>query len=275
MGIFDNCLLACDIDGTLMSNGYINPRNIERIEYFVKEGGIFSLSTGRSVLAVSDVTSKIKDIGASVIANGCMIYDFKNHKLLSQKTIPKEEHIISDMISKLGLNVAIEIHCEEKVYTINKNYNSDLHQRYEKFSSDEVEYSFVDSLDWNKVVFIFESIEDKKTVREFLNGKETNSIFIDTCAIIEEKTQNYIEQMPCGVSKATALKELCEMFKIKKGGLFSIGDYYNDAQMLRMSDVSAVPDESPQDIKAIADYITCDCKSGAVADFIDYLVNKA
>ena len=39
MGIFDGCLLACDIDDTLVKNGYINPKNIEKIHYFISEGG--------------------------------------------------------------------------------------------------------------------------------------------------------------------------------------------------------------------------------------------
>ena len=37
MGIFENCLLASDIDGTLMENGYINPKNLEKIEFFMNE----------------------------------------------------------------------------------------------------------------------------------------------------------------------------------------------------------------------------------------------
>ena len=41
MGIFDGCLLACDVDGTLVENGNINPKNIEKIEYFMSEGGHF------------------------------------------------------------------------------------------------------------------------------------------------------------------------------------------------------------------------------------------
>ena len=32
MGIFDGCLLACDVDDTLVASGYINPENIEKIE---------------------------------------------------------------------------------------------------------------------------------------------------------------------------------------------------------------------------------------------------
>ena len=55
MGIFSGCLFACDIDGTLMSSGKINPKNIEKIEYFMSEGGCFSLSTGRTVGAVGPV----------------------------------------------------------------------------------------------------------------------------------------------------------------------------------------------------------------------------
>ncbi len=31
MGLFFDCLFGCDIDGTLLVNGIINPRNIEKI----------------------------------------------------------------------------------------------------------------------------------------------------------------------------------------------------------------------------------------------------
>ena len=35
MGIFNGCLLACDIDGTLVSGELLPERNVEKIEYFV------------------------------------------------------------------------------------------------------------------------------------------------------------------------------------------------------------------------------------------------
>ena len=73
MGIFDGCLLACDIDGTLMSSGYINPRNVEKIEYFMSEGGSFSIATGRSVGAISDVINSLKRFSPSIVFNGCII----------------------------------------------------------------------------------------------------------------------------------------------------------------------------------------------------------
>ena len=53
-----------------------------------------------------------------------------------------------------------------------------------------------------------------------------------------------------------------------------MGDYYNDVEMLRAADVSAVPMETPEDIKEIATKTLGSVKNGAVADFIDYLTEK-
>ena len=41
MGLFSGCLFACDIDGTLMINGVINPRNIERVKFLRTRAVIF------------------------------------------------------------------------------------------------------------------------------------------------------------------------------------------------------------------------------------------
>ena len=50
-----------------------------------------------------------------------------------------------------------------------------------------------------------------------------------------------------------------------------MGDYYNDLEMIKIADVSAVPEDAPEDFKAYADFIAGSCEDGAVADFIDYL----
>ena len=40
MGLFENCLLACDIDGTLLISDYLPPENVKAIEFFISEGGV-------------------------------------------------------------------------------------------------------------------------------------------------------------------------------------------------------------------------------------------
>ena len=134
--------------------------------------------------------------------------------------------------------------------------------------------NFLSDKKWNKVIFLFETAEEREKTKEILKSEKTDCVFIDTCAVINGELQNYLEQVPKGVSKAGALQELCKMLEVPKGKLFAIGDYYNDVEMLKLSDVSAVPSTSPDDIKQIADFITCSCHDGAVADFIDYLTSK-
>ena len=128
MGLFSDCLFGCDIDGTLLVNGIINPRNIEKIEYFISEGGHFSLCTGRTVGAVSPVLEKIKNISPSVVANGCMIYDFQNEKVLDELFIAKADYCVAKAVLDTGLPVGIEAHSGADILTIRETEETKIHQ---------------------------------------------------------------------------------------------------------------------------------------------------
>ena len=143
MGIFDGCLLACDIDGTLVENGWINPENIEKIEFFTRQGGAFSLSTGRSIGAVSDVISQISNLSPCVVANGCMIYDYAKKETIYENTINPNDYHLINIINNSGIDVGIEIHSRENVYSISQNETSLLHQEYEKFSVELTDFKTV------------------------------------------------------------------------------------------------------------------------------------
>lgn len=274
MGIFSDCLLACDIDGTLLINGIINPRNIEKIEYFMNEGGYFSLSTGRTVGAVGPVLSKLKKVSPSIVSNGCMIYDYENKKVLDELYIPESDCFTVKKVLDMGLNVGIEIHSGDKVLTVFRNEETDIHQEYEWLESTPVSFEEACRYRWNKVVMMFEDEAPLNAVKEMIANEKTESSFVDTSAVIAGKRRRYYEQFPKGVSKASALDKLCKILNVKKGGLFAIGDYYNDLEMIKKADISAVPAGTPKDVEMYADCTVCSCEDGAVADFIDYLAKK-
>ncbi len=271
MGIFKGCILASDIDGTLVKSGYINPKNIEKIKLFVEEGGIFSISTGRSVGALSDVLEKVEGIGASVVANGCMIYDYSSNTVLYENLIPKSDYHIVEKAAKSGIDMGIEIHTGGVVFALKQNEDSIFHQKYERFEAPDIDFDKASGYNWNKVLYAFPSESEREKLVEYLKNEKTDSDFIKTSAPMLGRNGIFYEQVPKNVSKASALLKLCELLKIKKGGLFAIGDYYNDFEMLQMADISAAPNMAPEEIKAVADYITVSCEDGAVADFIDYL----
>ncbi len=273
MGIFNGCLITCDVDDTLVSNGYINPKNIEKIEYFMNEGGMFSLATGRSANAIGTVTAALRRFSPSVVANGCMIYDYENENVLYHEVIPKEDHKILKAVIEAGVDVGCEVHSGINAFTVLRNSETDFHQEYEGFKAPQCNFEDIDNLHWNKVVFFAENIAEFDKVKKIATKIGAKSNLISTCMNADGIKHSFLEIVPNGISKATAINKLREMFNIKKGCWFAIGDYYNDLPMLENADISAATNGAPDEIKNIADYVTVDCRDGAVADFIDYLAN--
>lgn len=271
MGIFDNCLLASDIDNTLVSDGFINPKNIEMIEYFMKEGGAFSLATGRGAAAIDTALNTLKRVSPCIVANGCLIYDYDNKKSLYEEHIPPEVYPMAEVIINSGIKVGCEVHIGADAYTLKRTDEVTDHQVYEKFTAPDKTFEELSGYKWNKVIFCFDTFEDRKRLEETINCEDCNCDFIETTATLNGRARAYYEIVPKGVSKGTALLELAKIVGAKKGKIFAIGDYYNDFEMLKTADISAVPVNSPEDIKEIADHITVPCKDGAVADFINYL----
>lgn len=271
MGLFSGCLFACDIDGTLMINGVINPRNIERVKFFTDEGGHFSISTGRSVGAVAPVLDKIKHISPSVVANGCMIYDYESKKIVEQLFLPAEDYRLAKMVLDSGLDVGIEVHSGEKVMTLHENEETRDHQKYEWLESVSVSFEEAVRYRWNKAVYLSGSQRDFEEIKRMLTEEPSGSDFSVTSAVLYGRKRVYYEQFPKGVSKASALDRLCKILEVKKGGFFAMGDYYNDIEMIKKADISAVPAGAPQEVAACADFRAGKCEDGAVADFIDYL----
>ncbi len=274
MGIFDGCLLASDIDGTLLDSGYINPKCVEKINFFVSQGGHFSLSTGRSVGAVSAAVNAIDCLSPSVVSNGAMIYDFKNGKILKEYLLSEEDKCAARFICDSKLDIGVEIHSGERALVVKRNAESDAHEEYENLEVEFIGIDAAEQYEWTKILFALADVKDLEPTVENLKRICKNSDILNTVAEIDDIRRYYIEIVPKGISKAKSVKSLCRMLDIKDGCCYAIGDYYNDIQMLENADICAVPVNSPDDIKTLADVIVSTAKDGAVADFIDFLTER-
>lgn len=274
MGIFDGCLLASDIDGTLLLSDYLPQKNIEKIEYFIREGGAFALATGRTAGAVSSVTSRIKNLSPSIVANGSVIYDFNNDFALYEQFVPQEDrYIVKKVLEGCG-TVGIEIHSGKKVLVVNCNQETIDHEKYENLTAISLDYEAALSYNWNKVLYLFGDKDEAKAVKKIIDNCSHNSQFVDTTAIIDGRRRYYYEHVPKNISKATTLKVLCKKLNIKQGCCYAIGDYFNDLEMIKTADIGAALVDSPDEVKAVADTVVCQAKNGAVAEFIDYLTER-
>lgn len=275
MGFFDGCLLASDVDSTLLVNGELPQINIERIKFFVKQGGKFALATGRTPSAMTTVVNEFEGLlSTCIVANGSVLYDFENDRSVIEHFIPQNDRYIVKEVLKVCNDVGIEIHSGKNIFLINRNAESDDHAKYENLSTIPLEYEEALGYNWNKVIYLFSGKEESDRAKKRISECENNSHFFESSAVVFGRKRCYYEHVPHGISKGSALRELCEVLNIKKGGCFAIGDYYNDLEMIAAADIGAATAEAPDDVKKVADVTVTSAKNGAVADFIDYLCRQ-
>ncbi len=274
MGIFEGHLIASDIDGTLLDNGFLPPENVDAIRYFLSEGGAFSLATGRTVGAIGMALDPLGDISPCIMANGSIIYDNTAKKPLHYEVLPDSEKYIAKKIFDAFPDVGIQVHSLERVLILRRTRQVEDHDSYEGITNEDITFEEALSLPWNEVLYLFNSEEQRVEGNAFVDGLHSICHIVNTSAVVYGEKRYFLQQNPPNVSKATALKKLCELLGIKQGCCYAIGDYYNDLPMFGVADICAVPEGAPEDIKAAADVVVKSAKCGAVADFIEYLKNS-
>ena len=170
-----------------------------------------------------------------------------------------------------AVGVGVEMHTADIVYVPKRSDMTDLHQQYESMQAEFTDAKTAAAKNINKIIYFLEKEEQRRAVYGIAEKYKEECVFYNTGISINGLQQNYIEQMPTGVSKAEALKKLCGILGIKDGKFFAIGDYYNDVEMLKCADISAAPLEAPEDVKIAASTVVGSAAEGAVADFIEYL----
>ncbi len=132
MGKFDGVLIASDFDntmvyteGALRSGGpvpAISRENRDAIEYYMAQGGTFSVATGRALPSFASVMDGVPMNGPTVLFNGAAIYDFPAGRYLRTAFLPEciRDHV--RQLSQLMPGLTYEIyHDDNSIHVVNPN----------------------------------------------------------------------------------------------------------------------------------------------------------
>ncbi len=260
---YSNILLLSDMDGTLLnSQGIVSKENREAINYFIENGGLFGIATGRSQLNSVLFLDEIKVNALSVLYNGCGVYDFGAkqfvtlHELSKSSLISFIKHCLREFT-----DITIQIYCPEMCYFITPQSQADpqnvaLHQPCEFCLLEDI----VD-LPWIKILFsgAMDALQvlNEQMIREGLD-QELSWVF---------SSEIYLEYLPDGVSKGSALQQIRESMG-PDYRIYAVGDYNNDVEMLQAADVGIAMQNAISTLKEIADRITVSNDESAIADII-------
>ncbi|MBP3360522.1 MAG: HAD-IIB family hydrolase [Clostridia bacterium] len=245
---FNGILFLSDLDGTLLYNGALSDENKKAAEYFMENGGLFTLATGRA----PDFIAKHGLVtNAPVICiNGTVIYDEKTGETIKKYFLPQGS-------TEAAAFAAENFQVRKTVIFPHNEHNFDVYNVSELLS-------FRGSV--HKIVMCFD--DEPETLRAQAALREK---FGDGRAF-ERSWQTGLEMRPADGGKGVCLRFLKKL--TGAGTAIAAGDFENDISMLKAADISYAPSGAcPEAIKA-AGRITCSCENNAIAQIIRELDEK-
>ena len=70
------------------------------------------------------------------------------------------------------------------------------------------------------------------------------------------------------VSKTSAIQQLINLYNIEKDEVVSVGDNFNDIDMIKFAGIGVAMGNAPDEVKKISDYVTLSNDKDGVANVI-------
>ncbi|GHV10738.1 putative phosphatase [Clostridia bacterium] len=268
MGIFNNTLLVSDFDGTFYADSAEAwQKNIDAVEEFKAEGGIFTFATGRDYYSLISVCPDAETIvnAPIIVANGARLYDVKTQKHVIDFPLDTSRLVsILKQVQKSYPDVGIRFSCDRGMVVpeLNELIKLDLGAAFiEQYPVYEVPFDEIAEDIYKCVIFYHEDKIDKiRKICDELNS-DGEIFFVKSYA-------RGLEAMDKRGTKGTMARTLRSYLMMESATLFAIGDYENDLDLVAQADYGAAPANAQQIVKNAAKINTVHYKNGAVADLI-------
>ncbi|MUK89056.1 HAD-IIB family hydrolase [Ornithinibacillus sp. L9] len=237
-------LVALDMDGTLLNmNEEVSDYTKQVIAQALKKEVHVVLSTGRWLQSCYPYAEALQLPSYLVTCNGGEIWTMEKELV--------EQHLLNatDVEKMWQLGEEIGVHMwmisTEDVYRGERPEDFQKHQ-WLKFGCD--------SYDTDKLDHMVKELSYLKGL-ELTNSLPTN-----------------IEVNPKGVSKASALKKVCQKLGITMNEVMAVGDSLNDIKMIQEAGIGVAMGNAQEAIKNVANYVTDTNNNDGVAKAIERFV---
>ena len=271
MGIYSDVLLTVDFDRTLTApDSSIPERNLEAIRYFIDNGGVFTVNTGRSVPMYSSHLELVPVNAPLLLYNGSAAYDTEKQELCFMHEIQLDMWKTIEEVIPMFPDLTVE------VQALDKHYDFVPNPAWDAFSDNNCAYatakpgqdlgpflkfSIYGEIRENTVDHLFHGTPEE--IRRLDEAQELISKVYADQVVAFRAGPRIVDVHAKGVSKARSARELQQ--KLGRKILVCVGDGENDVSMLREADFAFSPADG-----AVADRFenVCNCAEGSVADVI-------
>ncbi len=255
---YEGILLCTDVDHTLVnSDGSLSEENAEAINYFMANGGMFTLCSGRPPLYLTKFHNMFVPNVPVICHNGATLYDYTS----------------SQYVRTVWLNENLAL---KPLLTVAGAYREYIN--YMCFYSQDFQFMYSkdnDKISVDDFIEKFPSMKKNKYLVSFSNERLAHNIQMELSAAPEYKgyfefSRSWsfgVEVLPLDGNKASGVLFL----KNHLGNVtktICVGDFENDISMLKIADIGYAVSNACESAKAVAARITVSNDESAIAKII-------
>ncbi len=260
------CLVAVDLDGTLLNDDFIiSERNCRALRALTAQGVIVVLVSGRMHQSILPISNQIGLENPIISYNGGMVKHATTEKVLHHSPIPAK--IATELVEycdtrRLHFNFCLN----DRLYVKTRNQWSQLYE--ERTGVAATVLGNIHQL-YGETPTKMQVIDTPERIKRLRNEFEER--FGERLYVTRTQVE-YIEFMNPHVSKGRALKTLAAQINVPMKLVVAIGDGYNDESMMKAAGFRIAMGNSVDEIKACADYITETNQNDGVAKAVEQLL---
>ncbi len=261
---FEGMLFCTDLDGTLYrSDKTVSRENLDAIEYFKSEGGLFTFITGRPPVISVDICKRIRPNAPYGCFNGGGIFDPEQQKYLWSMELPRSANELVAEVDRLLPDVGIQYNTQKGVYF---NKDNPAQERFRALTGLENLYCHFSEVEEPAVKIIFAHLDGERisAVMELLHNHPRAGEF----DFIRSEHSLY-EILPKGVSKGAVLQKMSQILGIDMKNTIAVGDYNNDVSMILAAGLGFAVANAVPEAKEAADFVTVSNNDHAIARIIE------
>ena len=276
MGKFDGVLLISDFDDTLLRTSSsvwtgqtlpeIPPYNLERLQYFIDNGGRFALATGRVWMAFRHFVPGLPTNAPVGTGNGAAIVDPSTGENLFLHPLPEGAGDVVDALAYWGDGYACELYRADNRSDVFRP--NDLTRNHARLSY--YEFREITSASQTRMPLLKALFEGEHPVLEDLRQHILAQPWYGEYEVFFSGA-NLLELIARGANKGNMVWKLAQLCGISLEHTYCIGDNANDIPMLEAAKIGFAPANAIPAIHDSGATILGDCMDGAVGQAVDCL----
>ena len=264
MGKFTGVLLAADYDDTLYDRRYtISRENREAVQWFLQEGGWFTISTGRSYrnFSIQMDRERVPVNAPVILTNGAVIHDFSTGKTLWTKELPAGAADMLTQVCDAFPQVGFEAYHGEEVYTFRANAATRWHLEHCSLTGIPRPIEEMPG-PWLKVILQDEEPERLRRIRDHMLARwgELYEITFSNPYLLEVTAR--------GANKGLSVQWVADWLGVRPENLYCVGNGINDIPMLEISAVPYAPADCYREVRDMGAVILPPCNESTIAALI-------